>query len=119
MLTNLLKGLILVPISGLIFSALPARADVRNFTMVNDSSREVLSLHVSSVSTDSWEEDILGVDTMSAGTSLPITFSSGASGRCMYDVKVVLQTGTPVVAAGVNLCETTKMIYDGNDLIAR
>ena len=119
MLTNLIKSSILLPIVAVMFSALPARADMRNFTMMNDSSDAIASLHVSTVSSDSWEEDILGVDLMSADTSLSITFDSNVAGRCMYDVKVVPLMGEPIVASGVNLCETSKMIYDGEQLVSR
>jgi hypothetical protein len=119
MIRNLLNPLAILPIVAVMMAALPARADVRNFTMVNDSSEPILSLHVSSVSAESWEEDILGADLLGKDDSLPITFDSAVAGRCMYDVKVVVPSGDDVIAAGVNLCTTTSVIYDGKSLIVR
>jgi hypothetical protein len=119
MIKNLCNPLAILPIVAVMMAALPARADVRNFTMVNDSSEPILSLHVSSVSAESWEEDILGADLLGKDDSLPITFDSAVAGRCMYDVKVVVPSGDDVIAAGVNLCTTTSVIYDGKSLIVR
>ncbi len=119
MLKQILNPLAILPLVTVMMAALPARADVRNFMMINDSSEPILSLHVSSVSTSSWEEDILGVDILGTDQSLPITFSSGVEGRCMYDVKVVVPSGYDVVASGVNLCETASVIYDGKTLVVR
>jgi hypothetical protein len=119
MIRNLLNPLAILPIVAVMMAALPARADVRNFTMVNDSSEPILSLHVSSVSTDSWEDDILGADMLGKDDSLPITFESGVQGRCMYDVKVVVPSGDDVIASGINLCTTTSVIYDGKRLVVR
>ena len=49
MIKHLFNPLAILPIVAVVMAALPARADVRNFTMVNDSSEPILSLHVSSV----------------------------------------------------------------------
>ena len=119
MIKHLFSPLAILPIVAVVMAALPARADVRNFTMVNDSSEPILSLHVSSVSADSWEEDILGADLLGKNDSLPVTFDSAVQGRCMYDVKVVVPSGDVVVASGVNLCTTASVIYDGKNLVVR
>jgi hypothetical protein len=119
MFKNALKTLAILPIVAVMMAALPARADVRNFTMVNDSAEPILSLHVSSVSAESWEDDILGADLLGKDDSLPITFDSAVQGRCMYDVKIVVPSGDDVIAAGINLCTTTSVIYDGKRLVVR
>ncbi len=119
MIKNTFRTIAILPIVAVMMAALPARADVRNFTMVNDSNGGIVSLHVSSVSTTDWEEDILGVDTLGADQSVEVTFNSAVQGRCMYDMKVVLPVGDDVIASGVNLCTTTSVIFDGKSLIVR
>jgi formate-dependent phosphoribosylglycinamide formyltransferase (GAR transformylase) len=119
MIKNILKFSAILPILAVVMAALPARADVRNFTMVNDSSEPILSLHVSSVSAESWEDDILGADLLGQDDSLAITFDSAVQGRCMYDVKIVVPSGDDVVASGINLCTTGSVIYDGKKLVVR
>ena len=91
MIKNLLKSLAILPIVTLVFSVSSARADgdIRNFTMVNDSSEPILGLYVSSVSTSNWEEDILGVETMPSDERRTITFNSEVAGRCIDRKSVV------------------------------
>ncbi len=50
------------------------RAGDQDFTLVNKTGVEIHSLHIAPHSSDSWEEDILGKDTLPSGESLDITF---------------------------------------------
>jgi hypothetical protein len=106
-------------IASSLFSAAPASADQRNFSMVNDSEGIITELYVSSIGTGSWEEDILGIDVLGSGNSTNVNFSSGASGRCRYDIKVVEADGTEEFLSNVDLCTTLEVIYTDKGLVAR
>lgn len=60
---------------GAAFLAAPAaRAGDQDFTLVNQTGIEIHKLYVAPHSSDDWEEDILGKDTLADGDSLDITF---------------------------------------------
>lgn len=51
-----------------------ARAGSQDFTLINKTGFEIHSVHVSPHSSDDWDEDILGKDTLANGESVEITF---------------------------------------------
>jgi hypothetical protein len=95
---------------------LMARADQRNFTLVNDSKVTIDKIFVSTIHTNNWGEDILGQDILSSNESVDIQFSSNEAGTCMYDLKVVTADQDPVEEHEVNLCGTVKVIFNGSSL---
>ena len=96
-----------------------ALADQRDFNLINDSKITINEVYVSTVSTDQWEEDVLGRDTLSSGESTQITFSRGAAGTCVYDIKVVTEQNREIQRQNVNLCETNDVIFNGSSLTLR
>jgi len=96
-----------------------ALADQRDFKLINDSEVTINEVYVSTVSTDEWEEDVLGRDTLGSGESTDITFSRGAAGTCVYDIKVVTQGSKEIQRRNVNLCETNDVIFNGSSLTLR
>ncbi len=78
----------------------------QNFTIHNRTGQAIMRLFVSAVSTNSWEEDILGRDILPNGESATIRFPR-AETACAWDIKVELQDGTSSELRGVNLCQTT------------
>jgi len=94
-------------------------ADQRNFNLINDSKVIINAVYVSTVSTDDWEEDVLGRDTLGLGESTAVTFSRGAAGTCVYDIKVVTEQNQAVERRNVNLCETNDVIFNGSSLATR
>ncbi|HEY9616352.1 MAG TPA: hypothetical protein V6C64_05910 [Microcoleaceae cyanobacterium] len=104
--------------ASLLFSS-SARADQRDFTLINDSSTEIYELNVSTVQTSDWEEDILGRDTLPSGEQIQINFNTGASGTCYYDVRVITANQQEATASNVNLCQVSTVIFDGSQLLSR
>ncbi len=96
-----------------------AFADQRDFQLVNDSRIQINEVYVSTVSTDDWEEDVLGRDVLGVGETTRITFSRGVSGTCAYDIRVVTAQNRAVERANVNLCETNDVIFNGSQLLTR
>ncbi|MEB3293627.1 MAG: hypothetical protein VKJ24_10740 [Synechococcales bacterium] len=95
-----------------------ARADQRNFSMVNDSEKVISELYVSRIGTSNWEEDILGVDVLAPGSSTNVNFASDVAGRCQYDVQVIAG-GEASILPNVDLCETLEIIYTNEGLVSR
>lgn len=86
-----------------------ALAANQDFTLVNNSGREVDSVFVSKVSSNNWEEDVMGRDTLSAGESVDISFDKGEH-ACRWDLKVVYHGGGQDSWSGVNLCNVSKVV---------
>ena len=82
-----------------------ASQNKQDFTLHNETGREVKELYVSPTATDKWEEDILGVDTLAAGDSVDITFTRRHED--MWDMRVVFRDGKDSVWTKLNLSQIT------------
>jgi len=82
-----------------------ADATNQNFTIRNNTGQTINELYVSAVSTDDWEEDILGRDTLPNGEAAQIAFER-AEAQCQWDLRVVFENGQSLEERGVNLCRT-------------
>ncbi len=90
--------------------AASARADAtnQNFTIRNNTGQTINELYVSAVSTDEWEEDILGRETLANGEAAQIAFER-AETQCQWDLRVVFEDGQSLEERGVNLCQTAEV----------
>jgi hypothetical protein len=88
-----------------------ARADERDFTLVNNSSSTIVELYVGPSSSDDWGSDILGAQVLGPGQQVNIYFTRFNAGQCIYDLKVVLDDGSSASLYGVDLCNTTVISY--------
>ena len=70
-------------------------------------------LYVSKASTDAWEEDILGRDTLPNGESVEITFSP-KEGAAKWDVKLVDDKGKDHKYYNLNLLEISEITVRSN-----
>jgi hypothetical protein len=113
---TLMNSFVGITVATVLLTASSARADQRNFTIMNDSANAITNLYVSSVATQDWEEDILGVGILEPDASTGITFSNGVSGRCLYDIKVI-SNGTE--HNSIDLCSTSSVIFSGGQLVVR
>jgi hypothetical protein len=75
-----------------------------HFSIDNDTDNAMTALHLSVPSTDSWEEDILGVDVVEGGESVDITIDDDLE-DCEYDMRADFDDGTHIDVRGVNFCE--------------
>jgi hypothetical protein len=115
---TLMNSFVGITVATVLLTASSARADQRNFTIMNDSANAITNLYVSSVATQDWEEDILGVGILEPDASTGITFSNGVSGRCLYDIKVI-SNGTEHISNSIDLCSTSSVIFSGGQLVVR
>jgi len=86
-----------------------ALAADQDFTLVNNTGREVDSVYVSKVSSNQWEEDVMGRDTLAAGESVDISFDKGER-ACHWDLMVKYHGGGQDAWRGVNLCDVSKVV---------
>jgi hypothetical protein len=100
-LAKYLLLLLLVPVFAL------ADSYNRRVVVINNTSYVMYAFHASNVSRDSWEEDILGDESIMPGERAGITIDDG-SGYCLYDLRATFFTGddfVPVYRYDANVCE--------------
>src|SRR5687768_5218192 len=84
-----------------------AAAGDQDFTLRNRTGYTIDQVYVSSVDTNSWEEDVLGRDTLGNGEAWEIEFSRSED-ECNWDLKVVYDDGETAEWGDVNLCATSE-----------
>jgi len=91
---------------GLFFvaSVTPGQAENRNVRIINETGATMVEFYASNVGADTWEEDILGYDVLSAGDSVMINIDDG-TGYCLYDFKAVFSDGDVVTDEDIDVCE--------------
>lgn len=86
-----------------------AWAGDQDFTLHNKTGVEIHEVYVSAHSTDEWEEDILGKDTLPSGEEVDIKFSPKEKSD-LWDIKVVDGSGNSIVWESLKLTEITDVI---------
>ena len=102
--SQILKPLTLPLLAGLLAVSATASAYDRHVTIVNDTSYSIVEFYGSNTGTQSWEEDILGVDVLGPGEEVEIDFND-ATGYCKFDFMAVFDDGTETVEEGFNVCD--------------
>jgi hypothetical protein len=92
--------------AAILCSPVAAWAGDQDFTLVNHSGMEINSVYVSKHSTSSWEEDVMGRDTLGNNQSVRISFTKGERG-CYYDLRVDYSVGGNDQWPNINLCRVT------------
>ncbi len=69
----------------------------------NDAGRPIWRFYGSPVTTNLWEEDILGASILPAGQSVNIDFTDGRD-VCNYDMKAEFQNGSSIVKDNIDVC---------------
>lgn len=80
----------------------------RHVLVVNNSDATVTQFYGSNSGAQSWQEDILGTDTLPSGSSVNVNFDDG-TGACSYDFKAVFADGTSAVESGIDVCSTSQV----------
>ena len=89
----------------------------RKVVVQNVSSQTVRELYASPVTAKTWEEDLLGQRTLTAGQSISANIDNGTA-ECHYDLKAVLANGKAVEQRKVNVCAASKWVIgdSGNSI---
>jgi len=92
--------------------AVPAAATSqdRRVRIHNNTGWTMLYFYASNVSRSGWEEDILGDDVLSSGSSIMMNIDDG-TGACRFDFKAVFTNGQELIRNDINVCEVTDYYY--------
>lgn len=91
-------------------SASSASAADRRVRVNNQTSVDIVAFYASNKGENSWQEDILGNDILSSGSSVTINIDDG-SGYCKYDFMAVFADGDELVKYNNNVCELSEFNY--------
>jgi hypothetical protein len=95
-----------IPVAALLVAmfAVPAFADPRDFSVTNNTSFIVTNVYAGTSDSDTWGDDILGRDVLAPSEAVNVTFPGFDGTQCLYDVKILGQSGQVGVMYKVNLC---------------
>jgi hypothetical protein len=96
------------------FAAAPAYAEDLMFKLDNQSSGPVTQFFVSTLDSNSWEEDILGQDVLASGAQADITIHN-ANGMCEFDLRLVYDDGSVTDERKIDLCDLDDDTYTVTD----
>ena len=87
-------------------TATPALAEDLVFDLINSSSANLQELYVSAADSESWGDDILGMEVLASGEQGAVTIVDG-NDTCAYDLQFVMDSGTTIEGTA-DLCETNQ-----------
>ncbi|HMF57006.1 MAG TPA: hypothetical protein VK619_11750 [Pyrinomonadaceae bacterium] len=80
----------------------------QDFTLVNATGVEINKVFISPHSTNNWEEDVLGRDTLADGESVDITFDRSET-AAKWDLRVEDKQGNAIEWENLNLLQLSKV----------
>lgn len=90
--------------------ASPAIAANRKVDIINKTGKTLTHFYASTPKEESWEEDILGSDTVDHGEEFEANIDDG-TGACIFDFKGVFSDGKELVKRRVNVCQISKFTF--------
>src|SRR6476620_7002684 len=81
--------------AALAFASLPSVAAAQgrqDFRLTNANGYDIAEVYVAPTSSDDWEDDVMGEDTLDDAQNVTIHFPLKAK-QCLYDIKVVWTDG--------------------------
>ncbi len=97
-------GLVFILLSCL--SPQTARADRRDFDVINDTPWEIYYVYVRVSDTKDWGDDVMEEDTLAPANSVHIHFTSGS--RCYHDIRIKYKNDIDVFWENIDLCAVSK-----------
>ena len=103
----------LLALTVVVMSVTTAFADPRDFSLANNSGRDIQEIYVAPSNMDDWGDNLVpDGKVLPNGNTVPIAFQRFTEGNCYYDVKVVTTDGAEGELNQVNLCETTTVTFN-------
>lgn len=106
----MIKLIATATLAGFLFAPGFAFAADRTVEVFNKTGQTMIEFYASVTNADSWEEDILGDDTLDDGDSVDVNVDDG-SGKCVYDFRAVFESGAEAVKRGVNVCAISTFTF--------
>lgn len=114
MIKSMAQKLIAIAAVSILVAGLAMAQGKQDFTLHNNTGVEIHKLFISPHSTDEWEEDILGKDTLPDGESVEINFSRKETAK-LWDLKIVDKEGTSIEWENLNLLEISEITLHFKD----
>jgi hypothetical protein len=84
----------------------------RHVRIINRSYVAIRSFYASNVDSGNWEEDILGLTTLSPNTYVDVNIDD-RTGHCYYDLRAVMADGRVAETRNFNVCSnSTWTVHD-------
>lgn len=96
---------LLLTLAMVVAMASVAFAGAQDFTLTNNTGYDIYVVNVSSSSSDSWEEDLLGSQILPYGSSISITFDNRTGDR-YWDIQAVFGDGSSLYWTAIDLLST-------------
>ena len=96
--------------TALSLTAFAANAADCNVDIFNQTGFTMTKFYASITKSNSWEENILGHDSLDDGDTQSIDIDDG-SGKCVFDFKAVFKGGATSEKRGVNVCAITAFTF--------
>ncbi|MDH2432501.1 hypothetical protein QCD60_07980 [Pokkaliibacter sp. MBI-7] len=81
-----------------------AQAEDLEFTLINNTSVNMTSFHVSPGTSKHWQDDLLEGDVLRSGEQGTVTIQDGLT-TCEYDIRAEFADGDVMEEYGLDLCE--------------
>ncbi|MFY0660938.1 MAG: hypothetical protein JXR15_10625 [Shimia sp.] len=81
-----------------------ALAEDLNFLLINESSAAVTAFHVSTSSSESWEENLIDGGYLDSGYEINVRIADGQT-TCVYDVLAEFADGATLEDYSLDLCD--------------
>jgi hypothetical protein len=95
--------------SAMVFAPALAHAAPQDFDLDNETGYTIKNLYISPTTTNDWEEDILGQDTLENAQSVHVHFPGGRGETCEWDLKITYNDDSSHEWTNVNLCAISKV----------
>ncbi len=92
-------------------AAVPAAAQDAVFTVNNATGFGITAFYGAADGDVSWEENLLGGQTLGSGASLSVDFDNG-SGNCVFDLRAVFDDGDETVMQDVDVCAEKSVTFN-------
>jgi len=89
-------------------------AGAQDFTLVNATGVEIDKVYIAPHSSDDWEEDILGQDTLPDGQTVDIKFNRGEK-AALWDLRIEDSKENSIEWENLNLLEISKLTLHYKD----
>lgn len=89
-------------------------AGAQDFTLINTTGVEIDKVYIAPHSSDDWEEDILGQDTLPDGQKVDIKFHRSEK-AAMWDLRVEDKKENSIEWENLNLLEISKLTLEYKD----
>lgn len=89
-------------------------AGAQDFTLVNATGVEIDKVFIAPHSSDDWEEDVLGQDTLPDGEKVDIKFNRSEK-AAMWDLRIEDKKGNSIEWENLNLIEISKLTINYKD----